>query len=49
MGETCISGRMDNLPTILTVADVKLLCDESHGYPYRGFEIFFLLGEQQVD
>jgi hypothetical protein len=23
-GETCIPGRMDDLPTILTVADVKL-------------------------
>ncbi len=32
-GETCIPGRMDNLHTILTVADVKFWCDESHGYP----------------
>jgi hypothetical protein len=36
-GETCIPGRMDNLPIILTVADMKLWCDASHGYPNRGF------------
>jgi hypothetical protein len=30
---------MDDLPTILTVADVKLSCDESHGYPNRSFEL----------
>ncbi len=42
-GETCIPGRMDNLPTILAVADVKLYCDESHGYPYRSFELFFII------
>ncbi len=40
-GETCIPGRMDDLPTILTVADVKLSCDESHGYPNRSFWAFF--------
>jgi hypothetical protein len=32
-GETCIPGRMENLHPILTVADVKFWCDESHGYP----------------
>jgi hypothetical protein len=26
---------------ILTVADVKLYCGESHGYPNRSFELFF--------
>jgi hypothetical protein len=31
-GETCIPGKMDNLHPIFTVADVKLWCDESHGY-----------------
>jgi hypothetical protein len=40
-GETCIPERMDDLPTILTVTDVKLSCDESHGYPNRSFELFF--------
>jgi hypothetical protein len=41
-GETCIPGRMDNLHPTLTVADVKLWCDESHGYPNFGFWLFFL-------
>jgi hypothetical protein len=36
-GETCIPGRMDDLHKSLTVIDVKLSCDESHGYPNRGF------------
>jgi hypothetical protein len=38
--ETCISGRMDDLPTIPIVADVKFLIDESHGYPNRDFRLF---------
>ncbi len=45
-GETCIPGRMDDLPTILTVADVKLSCDESHGYPNRSFWAFFFTSFQ---
>jgi hypothetical protein len=40
-GETCIPGRMDDLPTILTVTDVRLSCDESHSYPNRSFWAFF--------
>ncbi len=40
-GETCIPGRMDDLHKSLTVADVKLYCDESHGYPNRGFGFGF--------
>jgi hypothetical protein len=36
----CIPGRMVNLQTIITVADVKLLCDESNSYPNRDFGLF---------
>ncbi len=38
-GKTCIPGRLDNLPTVLTVADVKLYSGESHGI--AAFEPFF--------
>ncbi len=39
-GETCIPGRMYNLHPILTVADLKFWCDESHGYPNWDFGLW---------